>query len=163
MSLRSVPQRLGASVVVVIGIAAVVAVLVSVFAMADSLTGSLLDVGSADRAIVLRTGSNAEGASMLPLDTAAKLAAAPGVVRTAEGRGAVTADVVTSVSLPRRLNGTLRALAVRGVGADNLAVRPEIVLVEGRWFTPGLRETIVGRSAQSEFVGLDVGDTLELR
>src|SRR5688572_12649242 len=102
MSLKSVPQRLGASLVVVVGITAVVGVLVSVFTMADSLTGSLLDVGRDDRAIVLRKGSNAEGASMLPLDTAVKVAGAPGIVRTAEGRSAVTADVVTSINRPRR-------------------------------------------------------------
>jgi putative ABC transport system permease protein len=163
MSLRSIPQRLGASVVVIIGITAVVGVLVSVFTMANSLTGSLLAMGRADRAVILRAGSNADGASMLPLDTAAKVAGAPGIVRTPQGRSAVTADVVTSVNLPSRSNGALRALAVRGVGAENLAVRPEIALVEGRLFEPGLREVIVGRSAQREFAGLELGETVELR
>ena len=164
MSLQSLPQRFGASIVVVVGIAAVVAVLVSVFTMAGSLTSSLIAVGSADRAIVLRSGANfAEGASMLPLDTAAIVASAPGVARTAEGRAAVTADVVTAVNRPRRLNGTLRSLAVRGVGAESFFVRPEIVLVEGRRFTRGLREAIVGRSAQSEFAGLDIGAQIKLR
>ena len=164
MSLRSIPQRLGASIVVVVGITAVVAVLVSVFTMAGSLTSSLIAVGSADRAIVLRSGANfSEGASMLPLDTAAIVASAPGVARTAEGRAAVTADVVTVVNRPRRLNGALRSLAVRGVGAENFFVRPEIELVEGRPFTRGLREAIVGRSAQSEFAGLDIGATIKLR
>jgi putative ABC transport system permease protein len=163
MSLKSVPQRLGASIVVVIGIAAVVGVLVSVFTMAGSLTGSFLDIGSADRAIALRTGSNVEGASMLPLDTAGKIATAPGIVRAAAGRSAVTADIVTSVNRPRRSNGTLRALGVRGVSAENAAVRPEIVLVEGRMFQRGLREAIVGRSAQTEFAGLELGATVKLR
>lgn len=163
-SLRSLPHRLGASLVVVVGITAVVAVLVSVFTMAGSLTSSLIAVGSADRAIVLRGGVNfVEGASMLPLDTAAIVASAPGVARTAEGRGAVTADVVTVVTRPRRSNGALRSLAVRGVGAENFFVRPEIVLVEGRRFTRGLREAIVGRSAQSEFAGLDIGAEIKLR
>ena len=163
-SLRSIPQRLGTSIVVVVGVTAVVAVLVSVFTMAGSLTSSLIAVGSADRAIVLRSGANfSEGASMLPLDTSAIVASAPGVARTAEGRGAVTADVVTVVNRPRRSNGALRSLAVRGVGAENFFVRPEIVLVEGRRFTRGLREAIVGRSAQSEFEGLDIGSTIKLR
>jgi putative ABC transport system permease protein len=162
--LRSVPQRLGASIVVIIGIAAVVGVLVSVFTMAGSLTGSLIAVGSPDRAIVLRSGANVvEGASMLPLDTVSIVASAPGVARTAEGRSAVTADVVTAVNRPRRSNGALRALGVRGVGAENFAVRPEIAIVEGRRFTPGLREAIVGRSAQTEFEGLNVGETIKLR
>src|SRR5262245_12497019 len=163
MSLRSIPQRLGASVVVVIGIAAVVGVLVSVFTMAGSLTSSLISVGSSDRAIVIRTGATFEGESMLPLDTAPIVASAAGVGRTPESRAAVTADVVTAVSRPRRLNGAMRSLAVRGVGSENLVVRPEIEIVEGRLFTPGLREAIVGRRAQSEFAGLDVGAGGKLR
>jgi putative ABC transport system permease protein len=164
LSLKSIPQRLGASIVVVIGIAAVVGVLVSVFTMARSLTGSALAAGSPDRAIVLRSGANfSEGASMLPLDTAAVVASAPGVARTAEGRGAVTADIVTAVNRPRRSNGALRALGVRGVGAEGFVVRPEIEIVEGRQFTPGLREAIVGRSAQTEFEGLDIGAQVKLR
>jgi putative ABC transport system permease protein len=112
---------------------------------------------------VLRTGSNFESASMLPLDTAAKISSAPGIVRTPGGRSAVTADVVTSVNMPRLSGGGLRSLAVRGVGAENSAVRPEIVLVDGRLFEPGLREAIVGRSAQGEFAGLELGSTVELR
>jgi putative ABC transport system permease protein len=164
LSLRGFPQRLAASIVVVIGIAAVVGVLVSVFTMAGSLTESLISVGRPDRAIVVRRGVNAaESASMLPLDSAASVASAPGIARTAEGRAAVTADVVAAVNLPRRSNGRLRALAIRGVGEENPAVRPEIVLVEGRQFTPGLREVIVGRSAQTEFAGLTLGAQVKLR
>ena len=163
MSLKGIPERLGASVVVVIGIAAVVGVLVSVFTMAGSLQGALLGVGSPDRALVLRTAATVEGASMLPLDTAGLVAGAPGVVRTPEGRSALTADVVVSVSLPRRSNGTLSALAVRGVGTDNFVVRPEITVVEGRPFKPGLREAIIGRSAQTEFEGLELGGEVALR
>jgi putative ABC transport system permease protein len=163
MSLRSIPQRVGASVVVVIGIAAVVGVLVSVFTMAGSLTSSLISVGSEDRAIVLRSGATFEGESMLPLDTAPIVASAPGVARTAEGRSAVTADVVTAVSRLSRTNGAMRSLSVRGVGAESFFVRPEITLVDGRRFTPGLREAIVGRSAQAEFEGLDLGSQVKLR
>jgi putative ABC transport system permease protein len=100
---------------------------------------------------------------MLPLDTAANVVRAPGIVRTPDGRSAVTADVVTSVNRPRRIGGTIRALGVRGVGVENSAVRPEIALVEGRLFQPGLREAIVGRSAQTEFAGLELGSTVELR
>ena len=127
----------------------------------DGLAALGGEPGSRDRAAQRR--ELGEGASMLPLDTAAVVASAPGIARTAEGRSAVTADVVTAVNRPRRSNGTLRALAVRGVGAENFVVRPEIVLVEGRLFTPGLREAIVGRSAQTEFEGLELGADVKLR
>jgi putative ABC transport system permease protein len=163
LSLKSIPQRLGASIVVVIGLAAVVGVLVSVFTMAGSLTTAAISVGSPDRAIVLRNAARFEGESALPLDTAAIVANAPGVARTPEGRGAVTRDIVTAVNRPWRENGALRALAVRGVSSENFVVRPEIEIVEGRSFTPGLREAIVGRSAQEKFEGLEMGSEVKLR
>jgi putative ABC transport system permease protein len=163
LSLRSIPQRLGASIVVVIGLAAVVGVLVSVFTMAGSLTTSLVSVGSSDRVIVLGNGAQFEGESALPLDTAAIVANAAGVARTPEGRGAVTRDIVTAVNRPWRENGALRALTVRGVSTENFVVRPEIVIVEGRSFTPGLREAIVGLSARDKFEGLDLGAEVKLR
>jgi putative ABC transport system permease protein len=163
LSLGSIPQRLGASIVIVIGLAAVVGVLVSVFTMAGSLTTSLISVGSSNRAIVLANGAQFEGESALPLDTAAIVADAAGVARTPEGRGAVTRDIVTAVNRPWRATGALRALTVRGVGTENFVVRPEIEIVEGRSFTPGLREAIVGRSAREQFEGLDLGNEVKLR
>ena len=45
MSLMSVSQRVGPSIVVIVGIAAVVGVLVSVFTMAGSLTGAAWSSG----------------------------------------------------------------------------------------------------------------------
>ena len=44
-----------------------------------------------------------------------------------------------------------------------MAVRPEIEIVAGRPFEPGLRELLVGRGALAEFGGLDIGDEVALR
>ena len=163
MNLRGMRARLAASSVVVIGLAAVVGVLVAVFTMAGSLTGTALGNGSPDRAIVLRAASNFESSSTLPLDTAAYVAAAPGVVRASDGALAVTSDVLASVNWPRRDDSSLVALQVRGVSPAAFAVRPEIEVVEGRLFRPGLREVVVGRNAQTEFASLAIGDRVELR
>ena len=61
MNLRSVPLRLGASSVIVIGITAVVGVVVSVLGMTRSLSHTLVDTGRADRAVVLRGRSGQRG------------------------------------------------------------------------------------------------------
>ena len=161
MSLKSIPQRLGASIVVVVGIAAVVGVLVSVFTMAGSLTGSLLAVGSADRAIVLRSGANiGEGASMLPLDTAATVASAPGIARTA-GRpqrrhGRRRHGRESAAAQQRHAARARRARRRRG---EFLPCAPRSCSSRGGCSPPGLREAIVGRSAQTEFEGLELGAT----
>jgi putative ABC transport system permease protein len=44
-----------------------------------------------------------------------------------------------------------------------LALRPELRVVQGRWFQPGLHELTVGRAAQQQFAGLDLGAHVILR
>ena len=41
-------------------------------------------------------------------------------------------------------------------------LRPEIKLINGRWFRPGKYEIVVGKSAQDQFAGLKVGDHVAL-
>jgi putative ABC transport system permease protein len=162
LNLKGIRQRLVASSVIVAGIASVVGVLVSVLTMAGSLSGTLLAAGHAERAIVLRAGANAEIASTLPVDAAATIASAPGVARAASGDPAATADILVPVNFTRRSDGSVAPLSVRGV-SDLHGVRPEVELVEGRLFEPGLRELIVGRNAQRAFAGLELGDRVALR
>jgi putative ABC transport system permease protein len=63
----------------------------------------------------------------------------------------------------RKEDGTAAGVTVRGMEPPGAAVRPEIRLVEGRMFRPGIREVIVGRGAQTEFRGLEIGDRVGLR
>src|SRR5678815_431382 len=74
MNLRSLPQRLGTSLVVVIGIAGVVGVLVSVLAMAEGFRHTLTSAGRPSRVIMLRAGSDSELSSGVVRDQATLLA-----------------------------------------------------------------------------------------
>jgi putative ABC transport system permease protein len=163
MNVKSVRARLASSSVVVIGIAGVVGVIVSIFGMTRSLTEALVDTGRTDRAIVLRAGADTEVASTLPVDAVATIKNAPGIDRTPNGKPAASADMLVAVNLLRKENGTRAGLTVRGVGPEVFAVRPELKLVQGRMFRPGLREMVVGRSAQQEFQGLEIGSRVALR
>ncbi len=164
INVRGITQRLGASCVVVISILCVVGVLVSVLTMAGGFSSTLLAAGRADRAIVLQGGANSEAFSNLLMDAVATILNAPGIARTQAGDAAASADILVSVNLARKSNGTVAALTVRGVSSQAASsVRPEVDLVEGRLFTPGVREVIVGRLAQTEFSGLTVGDHVALR
>jgi len=163
LNLRSIPQRLGPSLVVVIGIAGVVGVLVSVLTMAGSLTETVISTGDENRAIVLRNGSNYEMASLLDTAAVQTIMDAPGVARTADGDPAASADFIVPINLTRKEDGALAALVVRGVSPQSFEVRPEIRLVAGRMFTPGLREVIVGRNAQLQIAGVELGDRVALR
>jgi putative ABC transport system permease protein len=162
-NLRSVPRRIGSSSVIVVGIAVVVGVLLSLFALTRSLSGAVLATGSADRAIVLRAGATGEFSSTLLVDAVATIKDAPGIARADDGKPAATADFVAAVNLIRKEDGARAGLAVRGVDPAVMAVRPEIKIVSGRSFTPGLRELIVGRSALGEFQNVAIGDEVLLR
>ena len=60
-------------------------------------------------------------------------------------------------------DGSPANLSLRGAGPEFLQVRPELRIVEGRAFEPAVRELIVGRSAQRQFRGLDLGSRIALR
>ncbi|HEX7080806.1 MAG TPA: ABC transporter permease [Gammaproteobacteria bacterium] len=162
MNLKSVPQRIGSSLVIVIGIAGVVGVLVSVGAMVRGLGDTLISSGNENRAIVLRNGATSEISSVLSPEATATILNAPGIARTPDGEAAVTTDMIIAVNLEKK-EGGLGALTVRGMSPEGFTVRPEIELVAGRMFEPGLREAIVGRNAQIEYQGLEIGDRVELR
>jgi putative ABC transport system permease protein len=163
MNLRSVPRRLGTSSVVVVGIAAVVGVVISVLGMTRSLSHALVDSGRADRAVVLRGGADNETSSSLLGDAVATIKNAPGIARTPQGDAAASAEMLVNVNLARKEDGTRAGLTVRGIEPAAVTVRPEIQIIEGRTFQPGLREMIVGKGAHSEFRGVEIGDRVSLR
>lgn len=163
MSLQTLPQRIGASSVIVIGIAGVVAVLVSVLAMGAGFRHTLADSGRADRAITLRGGSDAELNSNLTRADIDTISNAPGLARDAEGRAVLSSELVTVVNIPKIDTGTDANITLRGVGLELAEVRPELKVVDGRMFHPAVRELLAGAGAAKQFRGLTVGSVLHLR
>ena len=162
MNLRSVPLRPGTSSVVVIGIAGVVGVLVSILAMVSGLAQMMTSNGRPDRAVVLGTGSSFEILSNLSRDAARIVLDAPGIRRDA---GATPVASTEAVAIVRAIlqDGNSANVPLRGVGPAIFALRPELRIVEGRTFEPSLREVVVGRSAQRQFRGMQVGSRITLR
>jgi putative ABC transport system permease protein len=163
MSLQTLPQRIGASSVIVIGIAGVVAVLVSVLAMGAGFRHTLADSGRADRAIILRGGSDAELNSSLTRADVDIISNAPGLARDSEGKAVLSSELVTVVNIPKIDTGTDANITLRGVGLELTRVRPELKVVDGRMFHPAVRELIAGTGAAKQFRGLTVGSVLHLR
>ncbi|HKZ06687.1 MAG TPA: ABC transporter permease [Methylomirabilota bacterium] len=163
VNLRNLPQRLGTSLVVIIGIAGVAGVLVSVLSMAEGFRHTLASTGREDRVIMLRAGSDAEMSSGVSRDQAVLLAALPAIARDAAGRPLASAELVVMVDLPRRGQTDPNNVPFRGVQPAAFAIRDEISLVEGRTFARGIREVIVGRRAARQFEGLTVGSRIAFR
>jgi putative ABC transport system permease protein len=163
LNLTSISRRMGSSLVIVIGIAGVVAVLISILAMAQGFLETMSHTGRPDRAIVLRGGSQAELSSTLTRDQTLAIADGPGVKIDAEGHAIQSADVVAIISLPLRASGTDANVTLRGVGPQAYELRPELKLIEGRLYQPGLREVIVGKGALDQFSGLSLGSHIAFR
>src|SRR3982751_4780181 len=79
LNLRSIPQRLGASSVIVIGIAGVVGVLVSILALVGGLSQLMSRAERADRGMVVSTGASFESLSNIPREAIPTIADAPGI------------------------------------------------------------------------------------
>jgi putative ABC transport system permease protein len=163
MNLKAIPQRLGTSSVIVVGIAGVVAVLVSVLAMATGFHETVANSGRADRAIVLRGGSEAEINSSISRDNALTILDAAGIRKDAAGKPVGCAELVTIVNLPKISDGNPSNVTLRGSCGQLTALRPGLKIIEGRMFQPAVREMIAGEGAARQFKGLRVGGHMSLR
>jgi putative ABC transport system permease protein len=162
LGLRSIPQRLGTSLVVVIGVAIVVAVFVTVLSMASGFTRAAASTGRPDRAIVISTGANTESSSSVGRDQIVAITNAPGIRRAPNGDALISAEALAFVALPSKRGGLNAFATVRGVGPAAARLRPEVRLVEGRMFSPGKHEVIVGKGARSRMDGLEVGQSIAM-
>jgi putative ABC transport system permease protein len=124
--------------------------------MAIGFRTALENTGSPDRAIVLRGGANGELASGIGTDAVA-------IVSSMEGIEASSAELYTIADVPKRSSGTPANLVVRGVQPSAFSIRPEVRIVEGRFFEAGKREVIAGRGAVAEFSGIDLGAEVAFR
>ncbi|MGO9802620.1 MAG: ABC transporter permease [Steroidobacteraceae bacterium] len=164
ISVRSIPQRWAPSLVIVIGLAGVVAVFTALLSMAAGFESTLKATGRADEAIILRGGSEAELNSALDRDSTDILKQEPGIRAGADGKPLAGAELMVIAELVRRDDVQSGAnITVRGVEPVAFTLRPQLKIVQGRNFTPGLRELIVGRGVLRQFQGADVGQTLRMR
>jgi putative ABC transport system permease protein len=160
-NLRSVKARWASSVVAVLGIAGTVGVFVAMMSLAKGFKATVMSSGSADNALVLRAGSTSEMNGAVTLDQVKVLEDAPGVARGANGP-LITPEVVVIAPFPLRSTGTDANVQVRGVSPKVLEVRSRVKIVEGRFFTPGLAEVVVGKNASNSYSGLTLGNTIKL-
>ena len=156
MNILTIPSRWSSSLVVVIGIGGVVAVLVALLSMATGLTSVFTSSVEPDRGVVVRGGATAELSSNLSLDEA-------NIISTLAGVELSAAELFVIADIPKRATNIAANVVVRGVSMDSFAIRPELRLIDGRHIEPGKNEIIVGIKAQEEFIGLNLGDTVELR
>lgn len=163
MNLRSIPRRLGNSLVIVVGIAGVVAVLISVLAMSMGFRATLKGDGRADRAIVLSRDATTEYGSGLSRESVAAVTNGSGIKHDAHDRPIASAEVVLVAPVARKRDQSDVNITLRGVGEQYFVMRPELKLVSGRMFRAGNQEMLVGAAARGQFAGLELGNQIRLQ
>jgi putative ABC transport system permease protein len=156
VNLRSIRQRLGSSAVAITGIAGVVVVFLGVLSIAEGFRTAMAGVGDPQTVIVMRAGSDTEMTSGLSGDTARLIMDTPGIARDEHGAIA-SPELFVIVGHPTKKDPSDANVPLRGVSSAALTVRPEIKIVEGRMFTEGTNEIVVGRAASRQFANLTVG------
>lgn len=159
LNLRNLPQRFASSAVAVVGVGAVVLVFAAVLSMAAGLERTMLSAGSDDTAVIMRSGATSELNSGLSNEQTLIIGNAPGVLK--DGDNAImSAELYVITDVKKLSNQTDANVPFRGVQAGAFEVRDNIRISDGRMFEPGKNEIVVGRAAQREFMGLNVGDTI---
>lgn len=162
-NVRNVRQRWRVTLLAVSGIALVVGVFVVLMSMSEGFAIALRSTGRPDNAIVLQRGVAAEGLSRVPLEHRLAILDDPRVLRGADGRPYASWETVLAMSLPRRSDGRRTNVTLRAVSPLAFEVRGGIRVTEGRRFTPGLHEVVVGRRIMDRVHGLALGGTVRLR
>lgn len=164
LSLRSIPERWAPSLVIVIGLSGVVAVFTALLAMAAGFESTLKATGRHDAAIVMRGGSDAELNSALDRDSTDLIKQEPGIRPGADGKPLASAEVMVIAELVRKDDVKSGAnITLRGVEPAAFTLRPQLKIIAGRNFTPGLRELIVGRGVLAQFQGANIGQVVRMR
>lgn len=159
-NLKSIAVRWKAALLAVIGISLVVAVFLFLLAMATGFRLALRSTGSNQNAIILQQGAASELSSSFSKEAGDRVAVDPRIARGADGKSLVSSELVTMVALPRRSDGELTNVTVRGVTPAAFSVRNGIRVSEGRKLKSGLYEVVVGRGLQTRIRGLQVGQHL---
>ena len=161
LNLRTLGQRRGSSLTTVFGVAGVVTVVVALLSIGVGFRSTRASSGSPDTVMVLRGGADSEMTSGVARADSRIIADAPGVLRTTQGPVA-SAELYVIVDLPKRSTGTDANVPLRGVQPAAFLLRKDLRIIAGRRFEPGRNEVIVGRGAQQEFSGLDLGANLRM-
>jgi putative ABC transport system permease protein len=160
-NIRNLKLRKGLTIMTALGIALTVTTAVFLMALLAGLQKAFMTSGDRVNVLVMRKGSTAELSGGFDANLFPTLRMLPGVAKNVSGEPLASGEWVVVVVMPRK-DGTGEVnVSVRGLMPAGLTLRPNAKLVEGRWFSPGQREVVIGRSIHNRFSGTNVGDTLD--
>ena len=159
-NIRNLRVRWQVTLLAISGIALVVAVLSVLMAMSEGFATALRSTGRTDNAIVVQRGSGSELSSGVTLEHRNLVTVDERVARGADGQPMASPEHVIVVALPRISDGQPTNVTLRAVTPRAFEVRGGIQITQGRSFTPGLDEVIVGEGLVRRIQGMQLGGTV---
>jgi putative ABC transport system permease protein len=151
---RSLVVRRVGTLMTILGVALTVAVFVSILAMVQGIESVFVDTGDPLNLLIMRQGSQTETNSFFDRDI-------KGIVETMDGVQSVAGELIVLINQPR-ISGDTTNVIVRGISDKSMELRPNIKVVEGRLFRPGLREVVISKTLSGKFKDTRLGDKIKI-
>ncbi len=160
-ALRGLWQRKMTTLLAVVGLGTVVAIIAGVLALQQGFERLYSDHGREDLFVFLRPGANSEGESNFRRDKAQILMkSVTEIAKDADGKPMASMECFLAVRR-FKVDGGETNVPIRGVQEMSFAIRGSGVEVrEGKRFTPGSDEVIVGRGLLGRIRGCQLGETI---
>ncbi|MQY51744.1 ABC transporter permease [Rhodocyclus tenuis] len=163
-SLRNLRTRVMTTALTAGGMALVVFVFAAVLMLDEGLKRTLVDTGEPDNVVVTRRASGSEVQSAVERVPAAIVESLPQVAMGGAGERLISKESVVLITLNKRgREGELDKpsnVIIRGVDAMGFTLRPQVKIVAGRMFHPGVAEIVVARGVAERFENAGLGDSL---
>lgn len=161
-NLRSLFVRKAATLLTVLGIGATVAIVAGVIALQQGFSSMFTSGGRADVAVFLRPGASNEGDSQFSRDRGLKLIKSVPEIEIGPNGPLASMEAYLGLLLAP-VRGGVTNVPLRGVQPATFEIRSEeLHVVEGRNFTPGTDELIVGKRLLGEIPACALGEVIEL-
>ena len=142
------------------GLALVVFVFATVLMLDAGLRQTLVATGEYDNVVAIRKGAGTEIQSGITRPQAAVIETHPAVALGGDGRPLASKETVVLIALKKAGEEKPSNVIIRGVSPAGFTLRPQVRVAEGRLFTPGSTEIVVGGAIARRFEGTRVGDRL---
>jgi putative ABC transport system permease protein len=162
-NVRNLVVRWKVTCLAIFGIGLVVTVFVVLLAMASGFRLALAATGTEENGVVVQRGSNSELTSFFTREQANLIRVDSRVARGSDGQPLASPEIVIVGNFPRRADHGATNVTIRGVSPKSFQVRRSLRIVEGRTFTPGLNEVIVGRKIADRILGFDLGAPISIQ
>jgi putative ABC transport system permease protein len=156
---RNLAVRKTTTMMTALGIGLTVAVLVSDLALVNGLREAFQKAGNPLQVLVLRKGGTAELSSSISREVYQDLKANPGIARDSEGEPLAALELVAVISLAGIDSPDGMSISLRGLSSTGREMRG-VHIMDGRWYQPGRREVVVGKSVAKRYPQARLGNRI---